>query len=262
MSNIALVTGGAQGIGKACAQKLLANGYSGVVLLDRNVERLNEAATSFSLFGKVEIMAADLRNETTPAKAVAFTISKFGRIDVLINAAGNTARGGIADTTPQTLQSLLDVNVKAPFFLMQEASRHMVAQGHGTIINIASMIAYGGPPNLGAYSASKAALIAITKHAAQEFAWQGVRSFCVNLGWALTEGEQETQTKVHGFPENWYEDIGRRMPSGRLILPSDIADLCAYLVTPSAQMMNGAVIDFEQIPVGMFREHPVLKTPN
>lgn len=232
-----------------------------MVLVDRNADRLKEAATSLSPLGKVEVLAADLRDEATPAKAVAFVISKFGRIDVLINAAGNTARGGIGDTSPQTLQALLDVNVKAPFFLMQEASRHMVAQGHGTIINIASMIAYGGPPNLGAYSASKAALITITKHAAQEFAWQGVRSFCINLGWALTEGEQETQTKTHGLPENWFEDIGRRMPSGRLILPSDIADLCAYLVTPSAQMMNGAVIDFEQIPVGMFRDHPVLKTP-
>jgi NAD(P)-dependent dehydrogenase (short-subunit alcohol dehydrogenase family) len=260
VSKIALVTGGAQGIGKACAQKLLELGFEGVVLLDRNVAALELAAQQLSKFGKTEYLSADLRDEATPAKAVAFTISKFGRIDVLINAAGSTARGGVGDTTRDTLSLLLDVNVKAPFFLMQEASRHMVAQGHGTIINIASMIGYGGPPNLGAYSASKAALMTITKHAAQEFAWQGVRSYCVNLGWALTEGERETQTKVHGFPDNWFEDIGSKMPAGRLILPSDIADLCAYLISPSAQMMNGAVIDFEQIPVGMFRNHPVLKS--
>ena len=260
MSKVGLVTGGAQGIGKACAQKLLDLGFAGVVLVDRNASLLQQAAQDLLKLGKVEFLSADLRDEATPAKAVAYTIAKFGRIDVLINAAGSTARGGIADTSRDTLSLLLDVNVKAPFFLMQEASRHMVAQGHGTIINIASMIAYGGPPNLGAYSASKAALNTITKHAAQEFAWQGVRSFCVNLGWALTEGEKETQTKVHGFPENWFEDIGSKMPAGRLILPSDIADLCAYLISPSAQMMNGAVIDFEQIPVGMFRNHPVLKT--
>ncbi len=262
MSKVALITGGAQGIGRACAQKLLESDFSSVVLLDRNADVLAEAAKSLAKFGKAEAFAADLRDEATPAKAVAFTIEKFGRVDVLINAAGSTARGGISDTSHETLNTLLDVNVKAPFFLMQEATRHMVSQGQGTIINVASMIAYGGPPNLGAYSASKAALVSLTKHAAQEFAWKGVRSFCINLGWALTEGEQAMQTKFHGLPENWYEDIGRRMPSGRLILPSDIADLCAYLVSPSAQMMNGAVIDFEQIPVGMFREHPVLKTGN
>jgi len=261
MSKVALVTGGAQGIGRACAQKLLELSYAGVVLLDRNAQALQQSAQALSKSGKVEILAADLRDEATPAKAVAFTIEKFGRIDVLINAAGSTARGGIADTSSETLNVLLDVNVKAPFFLMQEATRHMAAQGHGTIINVASMIGYGGPPNLGAYSATKAALMTLTKHAAQEFAWKGVRAYCINLGWALTEGEQETQTKVHGMPANWFEEIGSRMPAGRLILPSDIADLCAYLVSPSAQLMNGAVIDFEQIPVGMFRDHPVLKTP-
>lgn len=260
MSKVALVTGGAQGIGEACAQKLLELGYSGVVLLDRNAERLVQSAKSLSKFGKVDFMAADLRDESVPSKAVAYAISKFGRVDVLVNAAGSTARGGIADTSHDTLNLLVNVNIKAPFLMMQEASRHMIAQGGGTIINIASMIAYGGPPNLGAYSMTKSALMTMTKHAAQEFAWKGIRCFCVNLGWALTEGERETQTKVHGFPENWHEEIGQRTPAGRLILPADIADLCAYLVSPSAQMMNGAVIDFEQIPVGMFREHPVLKS--
>ncbi len=260
MTKIALITGGAQGIGKACAQKLFDVGYAGVVLLDRNAQTLQQAAKSLAKFGKVETIAADLRDETTPAKAVAFTISKFGRIDVLINAAGSTARGGIADTSSETLNTLINVNIKAPFLMMQEASRHMVAQGSGTIINIASMIAYGGPPNLGAYSMTKAALLTMTKHAAQEFAWKGLRAYCVNLGWALTDGERETQTKFHGLPENWHEEIAERVPAGRLILPSDIADLVAYLLTPSAQMMNGAVIDFEQIPVGMFREHPVLKS--
>ncbi len=259
MSKIALVTGAAQGMGKACAAKLLEQGFAGVVLLDRNREALEKSGQDLAKLGKAEIFAADLRDGDTPVRAVEFTIAKFGRIDVLINAAGSTARGGIADTTPEILQVLLDVNVKAPLFLMQEATRHMVAQGHGTIINIASMIAHGGPPNLGAYSASKAALVALTKHAAQEFAWKGVRSFCINLGWALTEGEQEIQTKFHGLPENWHEMAGQRMPGGRLILPSDIADLCAYLVSASAQMMNGTVIDFEQIPEGMFRVHPGLK---
>ena len=259
MSRIALVTGGAQGIGKACAAKLLEQGFAGVVLLDRNAQGLAKASGELGILGRTETFAADLRGPDTPQRAIEFVMEKFGRIDVLVNAAGSTLRGGIGDTTPEILKTLLDVNVTAPFFLMQEATRHMVAQGRGTIINIASMIAYGGPPHLGAYSASKAALLALTKHAAQEFAWKGVRAYCINLGWALTEGEVEIQTKFHKLPENWHEAAGARMPGGRLIAPADIADLCGYLVSDSARMMNGTVIDFEQIPEGMFRMHPGLK---
>jgi NAD(P)-dependent dehydrogenase (short-subunit alcohol dehydrogenase family) len=199
-----------------------------------------------------------LRDDATPAKAVALAIDRFGRLDVLVNAAGSTARGGIEDTTPDIFQTLFDVNVKAPLFLMQEAAKQMVAAKKGVIINVASMIAYGGPPNLASYSASKAALVALTKHAANSFKRQGVRAFCINLGWVNTEGERALQTGFHGLPEDWYDAIGKRMPAGRLIVPEDVAGLMAYLVSPSASMMNGAVIDYEQMPVGTFDSHPAL----
>ena len=257
MSRVALVTGAAQGIGSACAKALLQSGFKGAVLLDRNADRLAREAQMLSTFGQVEPYAADLRDVETPQKAIAFAMQKFGRLDVVVNAAGNTARGGVGDVTLQTYGALFDVNVRAPLFIMQEAARVM-AKG-STIINISSMIAYGGAPHLGAYSASKSALVMITKHAAQEFAWSGIRSFCINLGWALTEGEQAMQTGFHGAPENWAEEIGRKTPAGRLIAPQDLEGLVTYLVSPSAQMMNGTVIDFEQIPQGMFRVHPVLK---
>ena len=87
-----------------------------------------------------------------------------------------------------------------------------------------------------------------------------IRAFAINLGWAFTEGEQRTQTVVHAMPENWSEVVGAQTPAGRLILPSDIADLVYYLTSPSAQMMNGTVIDFEQLPLGAFRTHPILKS--
>jgi NAD(P)-dependent dehydrogenase (short-subunit alcohol dehydrogenase family) len=260
MSRVALITGGAQGIGAAVARQFLNDGFSGVVLLDRNAERLAAEAKALSGPGRVEVLAADLRDDKVPARAVAFVIEKFGRLDVLVNAAGSTARGGIDDTTLDIFNQLFEVNVRAPLFLMQEAAKHMKAAKSGVIINVASMIALGGPPNLATYGASKAALLQLTKHAAHTFAWDGIRSFCINLGWAFTEGEQAMQTKFHGLPENWSEEIAAQMPSGRMILPTDIAELMAYLVSPTAQMMNGAVIDFEQIPVGMFRQHPVLKS--
>jgi NAD(P)-dependent dehydrogenase (short-subunit alcohol dehydrogenase family) len=258
MSRVALITGGAQGIGSATAKQFMKDGFAGVVLLDRNAERLSVEEKGLASLGRVEILVADLRDDATPAKAVAFVMEKFGRLDVLVNAAGSTARGGIADTTVDTFHTLFDVNVKAPLFLMQEAAKHMAAAGRGVIINVASMIAYGGPPNLASYSASKAALVALTKHAANTFKRDGVRAFCVNLGWVNTEGERALQTGFHGLPENWHQAIGKRMPAGRLIEPDDVAGLMAYLVSPSAAMMNGAVIDYEQMPVGTFDAHPAL----
>jgi NAD(P)-dependent dehydrogenase (short-subunit alcohol dehydrogenase family) len=120
------------------------------------------------------------------------------------------------------------------------------------------MIAYGGLPNLASYSASKAALVALTKHAANTFKRDGVRTFCINLGWVNSEGERALQTGFHNLPEDWHVSFGKRMPAGRLIEPEDVAGLMAYLVSPSAQMMNGTVIDFEQMPVGAFDVHPAL----
>lgn len=258
MSRVALITGGAQGIGFATAKQFLQDEFLGVVVLDRNAEKLGQQTAALSKYGRVEMLVADLRDDASPQKAVEFTLRKFGKIDVLVNAAGDTTRGGIDDVTLNTYHGIFDVNVKAPLFLMQEVAKHMVAQKSGTIINVASMIAYGGPPNLAIYSASKAALVALTKHAANTFKREGVRAFCVNLGWVNTEGEHAMQTGFHGLPENWHEAIGKRMPAGRMTVPQDVAGLMSYLVSPSAAMMNGAVIDYEQMPVGMFDVHPVL----
>lgn len=259
MSRIALITGGAQGLGAAIATQFLRDGFAGVVLVDRNVQKLGVQAKLLSEHGHVETYAGDLADDETAAKAVSLCIKKFGRIDVLVNAAGNTERGGIADTTPDAFHRLFNVNVKAPLQMMQEATKHMIAAKSGVVINVASMLAHGGPPSIGTYAASKAALVALSKNAANTFKREGVRVFAINLGWALTEGEHALQTGFHGLPENWHEDIAARMPSGRLISPADVAGLCAFLVSPPAQMMNGTVIDFEQMPIGVYDVHPALK---
>jgi NAD(P)-dependent dehydrogenase (short-subunit alcohol dehydrogenase family) len=252
----ALITGGAQGIGAAVARQYLADGFSGVLLVDRNQQKLE--ATQKQLGKGVEILAGDLRDRATIMASVAKANRSFGRLDVLVNAAGNTERCGIADTTPEAFDRLFEVNVKAPLFMMQEAGKHMVAAKFGVIINIASMLAYGGPPNLATYSASKSALMTLSRNAANTFKRDGVRVFCVNLGWALTDGEHELQTGFHKLPQDWAEQIGARMPFGRLITADDVAGLCAFLVSPPAQMMTGAVIDYEQMPVGTFDSHPAL----
>jgi NAD(P)-dependent dehydrogenase (short-subunit alcohol dehydrogenase family) len=252
----AIITGGAQGLGAAIAQQFLDDGFTGVLLLDRNREKLER--TQQRLGKSAQIFVGDLRDLETPRLAVAKAIQAFGRIDVLVNAAGNTERCGMEDTTPQAFDRLFEVNVKAPLFLMQEAGKHMVAAKSGVIINVASMLAHGGPPNLTTYSASKGALMTLSRAAANSWKRDGVRVFCINLGWVHTDGEQELQTTFHKMPEDWAEQIGKRMPFGRLITAKDVAGLCAFLVSPPAQMMTGAVIDYEQMPVGTFDAHPAL----
>ena len=183
----ALITGGAQGIGAAVARKFLGEGFSGVLLVDRNAEKL--AAMQKQIGKGAEIYIADLLDRRTPAAPWPRRSRSFGRLDVLVNAAGNTERCGIADTTPDAFDRLFEVNVKAPQFMMQEAARQMVPAKSGVIINIASMLAYGGRPNFATYSASKSALMNSTRSAANTFKRDGIRVFCVNLGWTLTEGE-------------------------------------------------------------------------
>jgi NAD(P)-dependent dehydrogenase (short-subunit alcohol dehydrogenase family) len=258
VSRIALVTGGAQGIGGASAERFLKDGFRGVLLVDRNTEMLAAKARELSRFGAVETFAADLMDPATPQRAVEAAIKSFGTLDVLLNAAGNTERCGIDDTTEESFERLFGVNVKAPLFMMQQAVKPMLKQKSGVIINISSMLAHGGPPNLATYSASKSALVTLTKSAANTYKRDGIRIFAINLGWVLTEGEHKTQTGFHKLPEDWHVGIGNRMPSGRLINSEDVAGVCAFLTTPSAMMMTGAIIDYEQMPTGVFDDHPAL----
>ena len=254
----ALVTGGAQGIGFATARRFLKDGFAGVMLLDRNGAKLKEAAARLAGLGRAEVIEGDLMDVGLARTAVAAAVREFGRLDVLVNAAGNTERCGIDDTTPESYERLMGVNVRAPLFMMQEAVAAMRPRKAGTIINVSSMLSYGGPANLSTYSASKAALNTLTRSVANGVKRDGIRVFAINLGWIHTEGEQALQTTFHKMPEDWAEHIGARMPAGRLIRADDVAGVMAFLVTPEAQMMNGAIIDYEQMPVGTFDAHPAL----
>lgn len=259
MSRVALITGGAQGLGAATAKRFLQEGFAGVVLVDRNGARLDQEVKTLEDVGRAVPLVADLRDDATPAKAVALALKEFGRLDVLVNAAGNTERCGVADASVEAYHRLFDVNVKAPLFMMQKAAEAIIKGGEGgVIINVASMLAHGGPPDIGVYSGSKAALVGLSKNAANAYKRQGVRVFCINLGWANTEGEHNLQTGFHKQPQNWAELAGEKVPFGRLIVPDDLAGVCAFLVSPPAQMMTGAVIDYEQMPLGTYDFHPMV----
>ena len=256
MTRVALITGGAQGIGAAVARQFLRDGLK-VVLLDRNAEKLASLQKECGA-DKVETLAADLTDLATPKKAVDLAVQRFGRLDVLVNAAGNTERWSIDDVTPDAYQRMFDVNVRAPIFLMHEAGKVMGKTDTGVVINITSMLAHGGPPNIGIYAASKAALVGMTKNAANAWKRKNIRAYAINLGWVNSDGEHALQTRFHKMPEDWAQRIGSRVPFGRLLVPEDVAGLCAFLLTPPALMMTGNVIDYEQMPMGTYDEYPPL----
>lgn len=256
MTRVAIITGGAQGIGAAVARQFLTDGFKGVVLVARTAERLQQEASVLSKLGGVATLAADLADDDTPAKAVDLALKTFGRLDVLVNAAGNTQRWSVENVTVDAYYEMFDVNVKAPLFMMQKAAAAMPSGG--CIINISSMLAYGGPPDIGIYAASKAALNGMSKNAANALKSKGIRVNAINLGWANTEGEHALQTKFHKQPENWAELAGKKVPFGKLISPEHIAGTCAYLVSPAAELMTGAIIDYEQMPIGTYDFHPMV----
>jgi NAD(P)-dependent dehydrogenase (short-subunit alcohol dehydrogenase family) len=258
MGRIAVVTGGAQGIGAAAAKALLSDGLDGVLLVDRNAVALAQNARALAALGEVATTAIDLSDDDAATRVFAAAVQKFGRVDILVNAAGNTERCGIDDTTPESYRRIFDVNVKAPLFMMQQAANLMKPQKSGVIINISSMLAYGGPAMLATYSGSKAALVTLSKSAANTYKRDGINVFAINLGWVNTDGEHKLQTEFHKMPHDWATNIGSRMPTGRLITSDDVAGLIVYLTTPAARMMNGTVIDFEQMPMGTYDWHPAL----
>ncbi|WP_299790677.1 oxidoreductase [uncultured Marivita sp.] len=255
MTKTAIVTGGAQGIGLASAERLARDGIGRVYLIDVQRDRLDEAVGAVEALGaEAHGLAIDLSDAGTLIGEVDALVAGAGSVDILVNAAGSTARGGITDTTPETYDHLYAINLRAPFFMMQRVLPAM--NKGGTIVNICSMLAYGGPPFLLGYSSTKAALVALTRGVANTVKRQHIRVFGINLGWTWTPGEQETQTKVHGLPDNWRDTVGAKQPFGRLLMPEDPANLIAFLVSDEASMMTGAVIDLDQFVAGTVDDNP------
>jgi NAD(P)-dependent dehydrogenase (short-subunit alcohol dehydrogenase family) len=255
VTRTALVTGAAQGIGEAAARRLASEGFGRLLLIDRQAAKLAAVAAALATDGvDARPLVLDLVDLPQRLSELDSAIRDAGPLHAVVNAAGTTARGGLNDTAPETFDFIFALNVRAPFFVMQRALPHL---SHGAVmVNVTSMLAYGGPPFLLAYSASKAALVALTKGIANTVKRDGIRVFGINLGWTWTPAEQEVQTRVHGLPADWSEILGRKQPFGRLLMPEDPAALIAFLVSPDAAMMTGAIIDLDQYVAGTIDDNP------
>ncbi|HEY4808195.1 MAG TPA: SDR family oxidoreductase [Roseiarcus sp.] len=249
---VAIVTGGTQGLGEAIARLFSERGAAGIVICGRNRERGERVASDISSAGCPTVFVeADLAKVADCRKVVATADERFGRVDVLVNAAALTDRGDIFDTTEQRFNEIFDVNVRGPFFLIQESVRIMRRERiAGSIANIQSMSAHGGQPFNTAYCASKGALATLTRNVAHSLLKFRIRVNGLNIGWMSTPGEDSIQKTYHGAKDGWLEEAVKAKPFGRLIDPKEVARACAYLCSDESGLMTGSNIDFDQNVVG------------
>ena len=249
---VALVTGSTQGIGEAVARRLAAEGAAGIVACGRNKERGQSVVAALDELGTEAVFVpVELGDATSCKGLIAAADERFGRIDVLVNAAGLSLRGSIVDTSVELWDTLMNVNVRAPFLLMQGAIEIMRREGKGgAIVSVGSVAAYGSVPFLTAYAASKGALITLTKNVAYSVAWDKIRVNVLNPGWMDTPGEDVIQRRFHSDGRDWLEDAEARQPFGQLIKPEEIARAVAFLASDDAGVMTGSSVDYDQSIMG------------
>lgn len=255
---IAIVTGAAQGIGEATARLFAARGIRGLLLTDRNREKGEAVSKSLADTGvRVEFVAADLADPAQVARIVPAAERAFGRLDILCNIAASTERGSITDTDLALFDRIFAVNVRAPFFLIQDTVKLMQSQKiEGSIVNILSVNAHGGAGFLAPYSASKGALMTLTRNTAGALLKDRIRVNGLILGWVDTPGEHETLQRFHDAPADWLEAAEKSRPFGRLMKPDEVARAVAYLASTESGLMTGALIDFDQTVQGVMAFDP------
>jgi 2-dehydro-3-deoxy-L-rhamnonate dehydrogenase (NAD+) len=233
---VAIVTGGARGIGYAVAERVLRSGGA-ISLWDIDAERLGQALSALSALGAVAAVAIDVTKDEDVHSAVQRTLECYGKVDILVNNAGIT--GGNAPTwelDPQVWRRVMEVNVTAPYLTCRAVVPCMLAKGYGRIVNVASVAGKEGNPNAAHYSASKAALIGLTKSLAKELATNNILVNCVTPAAARTEIFAQMK------PEH-IDYMLSRIPMKRFVEPHEVAATICWLASEECSFSTGAVID-------------------
>lgn len=233
---VALVTGAAQGIGRAIAL-LLAQKGADIVVSDINLEKAEEAAKEIEALGRramaIKVNVADANDVE---HMVGTILEKFGQIDILVNNAGIARDKLILRMTEEDWDAVLNVNLKGTFNCTKAVIRHMSKQRKGKIVNIASVVGEMGNAGQANYSASKAGVIGLTKTIAREFAQRGIN---VN---AIAPGYIETPM-TDALPEKVKDGLRRMIPMERLGRPKDVAEAVLFLVSEASSYITGQVLN-------------------
>ena len=233
---VAVITGGAQGIGYATAQRMLASGAS-VVLWDIDAARLATAVQALSALGTASGDLVELTDEVSVAAATAAATARHGRIDILVNNAGITGGNGTTwELAPEMWRRVVEVNLIAPYLTCRAVVPQMLKQGYGRIVNVASVAGKEGNPNASHYSASKAGLIALTKSLAKETATKGILVNAVAPAAAKT-AMFATMTQQH------LDFMLGKIPMGRFVEVGEIAAGIAWLASEDCSFTTGSVLD-------------------
>ncbi len=243
---VIIVTGSTTGIGKAIALRCVAEGAC--VIIHGLEEQWGKDVVATIGDGKAVLHIEDIANDGTPARLVELAVKTFGRLDAVVNNAAMVPSSNINTTDKALFQRTLAVNTLAPFELIKAALPYLTQQ-HGCVLNIGSVNAYSGEPNLFAYSVSKGALMTMTRNLGDTLHREnGVRVNQINPGWVLTETERQRK-KDHGLAENWYKDLPAvYAPAGRILKPEEIAAAAIYWLSDECGPISGQVVELEQHP--------------
>jgi len=249
---VAVITGSTQGLGETTARLFKVRGIRGLIITGRNQGRGTAVAADLSGDGcTAHFVQADLASVDDCRRIIAAAEERFGALHILVNCAALTERGTIWDTSPELFDRMMAINVRAPFFLMQEAIQRMERQEiAGSIVNISSVASYGSVPMLAPYAASKAALNILGKNAAYAVMRRHIRINTLSLGWMDTPGEDEIQRRYHNAGPDWLEQAEARQPFGRLLKAEEVARAIAFLASDESGLMTGSVVDFDQSVAG------------
>jgi 3-oxoacyl-[acyl-carrier protein] reductase len=233
---VAVITGGARGIGYATAARMLASGAQ-AVLWDMDEGKLAEAAKELSVLGPVSTDVVELTDENSVDLAAHAAVKRHGKIDILVNNAGIT--GGNAKTweiEPAMWRKVIEVNLIAPYLVSRAVVPHMLAKSYGRIVNIASIAGKEGNPNASHYSASKAGLIGLTKSLGKELAQNGILVNCITPAAAKTD-------IFHQMKPEFIQFMLSKIPMGRFVEVDEIAAMVAWLASEDCSFSTGAVFD-------------------
>jgi 3-oxoacyl-[acyl-carrier protein] reductase len=235
-NRIAVVTGGARGIGRAIVERLLESGAS-VAIWDLDLAVAEEARVALAGLGRVMAVEVDVTELESVSRAVAATVEEMGKIDILVNNAGIAgANATVWQTDPAEWKRVVDINLNGAFHCCHEVVPEMLRTGYGRIVNIASIAGKEGNPNAAHYSASKAGVVALTKSLGKELAQKGVIVNCVTP--AVIETDILKQLEAYHV-----EYMLSKIPMGRFGKTTEAAALVAWLCSEDCSFTTGAVFD-------------------